>query len=241
MMVHYDESTTLARLDVAIRLKADLVHKLAALPPARWAAQVVRFVSALERSGVNDATALVVLLAELCEELRVMIGVSEFAKPSELTQLERAVVTSWTRLPPAVLLAKFKDHIVRALPIAPSGVSLSSLTQQTKTMIDERYAESLTLDDLAAAAGRSKRYVGTLFREEMGVTAHDYLTRVRLRRALDLIRQGEKIEVVSLLVGYRSKANFYRHFRTHLGITPLAYRAALANSTAFAKRHSGSD
>jgi AraC-like DNA-binding protein len=45
-----------------------------------------------------------------------------------------------------------------------------------------------------------------------------------------LIRNGEKIEAVSLLVGYRSKKNFYHHFRRHVGLTPLAYKAALFRS-----------
>ena len=41
-----------------------------------------------------------------------------------------------------------------------------------------------------------------------------------------LIRAGEKIEAISLLVGYRSKKNFYRHFKEQLGVTPTAYRSA---------------
>jgi len=77
------------------------------------------------------------------------------------------------------------------------------------------------------AAGSSTRQLATVFREELAMTAHDYLTRVRLRRALELIRRGEKIEAVSLLVGYRSKKNFYHHFKRHIGVTPLAYKAAL--------------
>jgi AraC-like DNA-binding protein len=66
-----------------------------------------------------------------------------------------------------------------------------------------------------------------LFEEQVGIPVHQHLTRVWLRQALELTRKGEKIEAVSLLVGYRSKANFYRHCKAQAGITPLAYRAAL--------------
>jgi len=41
-----------------------------------------------------------------------------------------------------------------------------------------------------------------------------------------LIRQGEKIEAVSLLVGYRSKKNFYQHFKQQIGVTPIVYKKA---------------
>jgi AraC-like DNA-binding protein len=228
MAVHFNESTDLSGLDAVIRLKADLLHKLGTSPPSRWTEQVVRFVSALERSDLRDRTALIVLLAELCEEIRVIIGVGEPASPSDVAGFERFALKTWTGLPTASILAQFKDRIVGVLlPAAPPRASLSPIVQRTKSIIDERYAEPLKLRDLATAAGRSKRYLGTLFREEVGMTAHEYLTRVRLRRALDLIRQGEKIEAVSLLVGYRSKANFYHHFKAQIGVTPLVYRAAL--------------
>jgi AraC-like DNA-binding protein len=39
-----------------------------------------------------------------------------------------------------------------------------------------------------------------------------------------LIRQGQKIEAVSLMVGYRSRKNFYRHFKAAVGMTPLTYK-----------------
>lgn len=228
MAIHFDGAPNLSRLDVAIRLKADLLRKLSEIPPVRWGREVGRFVSALERSGMRDPTALVVLLAELCEELRALIGVDELVNPGDLTDLEHAALGSWSQLPPATILAQFNDAMVRALlPATRTSASLSPLVQQTKALIDGRYAEPLTLAQLADAVGRSKRYLGTVFREEVGLTAHEYLTRVRLRRALELIREGQKIEAVSLLVGYRSKANFYHHFKTQLGITPVAYRAAL--------------
>lgn len=57
------------------------------------------------------------------------------------------------------------------------------------------------------------------------------MTQTRVHHAAALIRTGEKIEVVSLLVGYRSKKNFYRHFKERYGVTPLAYRTAVAGLT----------
>jgi AraC-like DNA-binding protein len=43
-----------------------------------------------------------------------------------------------------------------------------------------------------------------------------------------LIRAGEKIEIVSLLVGYRSTKTFYRNFNSPIGVTPIAYRVTLS-------------
>jgi AraC-like DNA-binding protein len=66
-----------------------------------------------------------------------------------------------------------------------------------------------------------------VFRKQTGQTIHTYLTQVRVLRALALIRAGEKIESVSQTVGYRSKKNFYRHFKEALGVTPVAYKTGM--------------
>jgi hypothetical protein len=58
------------------------------------------------------------------------------------------------------------------------------------------------------------------------------LTRVRLANAAFLVRSTMKIEAVALVVGYRSKKNFYRQFTRHFGVTPETYRRrAVARSS----------
>lgn len=127
------------------------------------------------------------------------------------------------------MLARFRQHILDVLLPAGRRRPTSPIAEVAKRIIDERYAEPLTLDVLAVAVGRLKRHLASIFRREVGLSVHGYLIRVRLNRALALIRAGEKIEAVSLLVGYRSKKNFYRNFNAHIGVTPIAYRNARSN------------
>ena len=94
-------------------------------------------------------------------------------------------------------------------------------------MIRTDYAELVTLPKLAAALDRPPAALGSLFRREVGMTARECLTRVRLAHATELIQSGVKIEAVALIVGYRSKKNFYRQFRRHFQTTPKAYRRSL--------------
>jgi two-component system, response regulator YesN len=89
--------------------------------------------------------------------------------------------------------------------------------------IEHSYAERITLHTMSAELNRQSAYLGHLFRKETGMTVRQWLTRVRLERAAALIRQGIKIEAVALIVGYRSKKNFYRQFRRHFATTPSAY------------------
>jgi AraC-like DNA-binding protein len=181
----------------------------------------MRFAAALERSDLTDPTALLVLLTELRHDLR-LLGVAEPAPSTPLLELAPDLTRH-------EMLARFRQHVLDVLlPVTRRRGSRSPFAEAAKRIIDERYAEPLTLDLLASDVGRSKRHLASLFLREFGVSVHGYVTHVRLNRALTLIRAGEKIEAVSMLVGYRSKKNFYRNFNAHLGVTPIAYRTTLA-------------
>lgn len=97
-------------------------------------------------------------------------------------------------------------------------------------VIERDYANVVTLRTLSSNVGRQPAYIGRLFRQEVGSTARDYLTHVRLEHAASLIRDGVKIEAVALSVGYRSKKNFYQQFRRHFGTTPLLFRTDSAGT-----------
>jgi AraC-like DNA-binding protein len=76
---------------------------------------------------------------------------------------------------------------------------------------------------LAQTRDRQAAYFGQIFRKQVGMTVHQWITRVRLDHAAALIRDGVKIEAVALMVGYRSKKNFYRQFRRRYATTPQRY------------------
>ena len=67
--------------------------------------------------------------------------------------------------------------------------------------IEQSYSEPITLQSLAAELHRQGAYLGATFRREVGVPMRRWLTSVRLDHASALIREGVKVEAVSLLVG----------------------------------------
>jgi transcriptional regulator GlxA family with amidase domain len=231
MAIHFADRPSPPALDLpgladVIRLKADLLRELATTQPSTWPEQLIRFVVALEHSDLRDTTALLVLLTELRQELGLLLRIAEQAAVGPRSKRTLDLRRDLRR---SEMLTRFRRHILEVVvPAAGRQRPRSPLARETKRIIDERYAEPLTLDVLAAAVGRSKRHVASVFVRECGVSVHRYLTRVRLNRALALIRGGEKIEAVSLLVGYRSKKNFYRNFNVHIGVTPIAYRTTLS-------------
>jgi AraC-like DNA-binding protein len=90
--------------------------------------------------------------------------------------------------------------------------------------IQQNYTQRVTLGTLATTLGRQSAYLGRLFRDEIGVTVHEYVTRARMVNGAVQVRSGVKIEAVALDLGYQSKKNFYRQFKRRFGMTPEAYR-----------------
>lgn len=101
----------------------------------------------------------------------------------------------------------------------------NDLVRQMLEQIETDYPHAITLRTMSARIGRQPAYLGRLFHQQVGSSVRDYLTRVRLEHAAELIRDGVKIEAVALSVGYRSKKNFYQRFRRCYGTTPVGYRA----------------
>lgn len=98
---------------------------------------------------------------------------------------------------------------------------------RAKDLVDARYAEPLTVADLARAAHLSPSQFSREFRRAHGETPHQYLLTRRLERAAALLRTTDRsVAEICMAVGWRSVGSFTTSFRRVHGITPLAYRRA---------------
>jgi hypothetical protein len=58
------------------------------------------------------------------------------------------------------------------------------------------------------------------FRDEFGCSPHDFLTRIRIAKAVPMLAKGEKTEAVALEVGYRSKKSLFSALKKLTGLRP---------------------
>jgi AraC-like DNA-binding protein len=103
-------------------------------------------------------------------------------------------------------------------------VTHSNTAAQAMKLIEQHYAEPLTATRIARMAGRSVLALRQEFRSAVGMSLRDYLTLVRMERARELLHASEKVEAVALQVGYRSKRQFIRQFKSHIGMLPSDFR-----------------
>jgi PAS domain S-box-containing protein len=95
--------------------------------------------------------------------------------------------------------------------------------------IDDHLHQPLRIPDLAARAGLSPFQFDQRLRALFGLSAGQYLARLRIGRACDRLRHADApLSELALECGYADQAAFTRQFRKSVGLTPGAYRLATA-------------
>jgi AraC-like DNA-binding protein len=106
---------------------------------------------------------------------------------------------------------------------------------RARDLADVRYAEPLSVDDLAAAAGLSRAHFSREFRRVFGDPPHVYLLTRRLERAAALLRTTDSsVADVCLSVGLTSVGSFTTSFTQTYGASPTAYRRRFPPASALA-------
>ena len=102
-------------------------------------------------------------------------------------------------------------------------------------LICDRYADSLTIEDLALAARMSRFHFSRLFRQQTGKSPYRYLLDVRMSRAAHLMRVRRcGVTEAALSVGCSDLGRFGRMFRAVHGVRPSDYLRDGPASTATA-------
>ena len=93
--------------------------------------------------------------------------------------------------------------------------------------IESRFDESITLPDIAKAAGMSHTTLTALMKEELGLTAIEYLMKYRITVAKKQLKfTSVPIKDIANMVGFKTVQHFNRIFKEITGTTPAEFRKA---------------
>jgi AraC-like DNA-binding protein len=107
---------------------------------------------------------------------------------------------------------------------------------RARDLADTRYAEPLTVDDLAAAAHLSRAHFSRAFRRAYGESPYSYLLTRRLERAAHLLRSTDwTVARICVSVGLTSVGSFTSSFTAAYGIPPTEYRRSFPHAAALAQ------
>ena len=89
-----------------------------------------------------------------------------------------------------------------------------------KIYMDENYSEPIDLGLISQQAFLSRYYFHRLFRQVYRRTPHQYLTKKRLEKAKDLLKENKPVGEVCHEVGFESLGSFSILFKKEIGFAP---------------------
>lgn len=91
--------------------------------------------------------------------------------------------------------------------------------------ISLHYKDELSIDTISSQAGFSKYYFCKLFKQQMGVTVHQYVNEFRINKAKELLAYSKlSINSIANHVGFKTTLTFLRAFERSVHMTPSEYR-----------------
>lgn len=128
------------------------------------------------------------------------------------------------------LLSIFAEHLsmVSNQVVVQQQTAEPPVITRAKQFIQEHQGEDLSLGQVAKAVNTSTFYFCKMFKKVTGVNFTDYLSRVRIEKAKNLLLNPNlRISEIAYEVGFQSLTHFNRVFKKIVGQSPTEYRGHL--------------
>jgi AraC family L-rhamnose operon transcriptional activator RhaR/AraC family L-rhamnose operon regulatory protein RhaS len=156
--------------------------------------------------GMDELGRLAKLIAELETELRAKAPGSRFVATAHFMQIIAFLARAYSKIPVE------KQRTVTQI-------------SELLGYMEQHFAEPISVSDLTKIAHMSQTSLFRLFRQLMGRSPIDYLIRLRIHKAAQLLRREPlRVKEVSEAVGFTDSNYFTRQFRQVMGVSPRAYQ-----------------
>jgi AraC-like DNA-binding protein len=117
---------------------------------------------------------------------------------------------------------QMEEHITR-----PPDVLIPPIHKAIQ-FIQSHYDEAISLATISAEVNMSREHFCTLFHKSTGLRFIEYLTRIRIEKSAEWLRNSDRpVTEIALACGFQSISQFNRSFRAILGESPREFRKQL--------------
>lgn len=96
---------------------------------------------------------------------------------------------------------------------------------QACAYIESHYSETISLETIAGQVYLNPIYFSNLFKRETGKSFTEYLTDFRMKKAKEMLRNGnDHINEIAVALGYSNARYFSKVFKKEVGVKPTDYR-----------------
>lgn len=100
---------------------------------------------------------------------------------------------------------------------------LDDRIHKVQEWMTHHFHEKFTMNHLAEKINTSTRNLSRLFKDTTGITIGQYLEKLRIEHAIQLLKENNKIEVIANECGFQSTNQLRQLFKKHVGVLPSAY------------------
>ena len=118
-------------------------------------------------------------------------------------------------------------EVVRHGGPAPRGARPRWLGR-VEELLHARIGRPMDIAAIAAEVDIHPVHLARVFRHHHGCSPADWLRRVRIRRACELLAGPASLSAIALATGFSDQSHFTRNFRREMGVTPGEYRRLVA-------------
>ena len=135
-------------------------------------------------------------------------------------------IAALAQLLASYLIEKYTDAAAEK-PDFRGGLPIRQL-RKVEDFVRGQLAEEISVEALAALVELSPFHFSRVFKKTTGMSPLQFVTRERITRAQQLIRETSRSLIeIALEVGYSSPSHFAQVFRKIVGVTPTEFRGAL--------------
>ncbi len=105
-----------------------------------------------------------------------------------------------------------------------------STIDRVQHYIELNCAQPLKLEEIAPLFGYNSSYLGKLFREQTNCSFNEYLDKVRMEHAKELLQKSNlRVYEVAAQLGYKDVDYFHKKFKKYVGVSPNEFRRGSEN------------
>ena len=122
-------------------------------------------------------------------------------------------------------MAKLLALTARSENLHQNKTNVSKYIESALEYIQNNFCGEITLTELAERFGVTKEHLSRVFKKETGLNFSEYLTRLRLSKAEELLcYSNETVSQIAFAIGFNDSNYFSDKFKKIYGVSPLKFR-----------------
>ncbi|HEX7057740.1 MAG TPA: response regulator [Bacilli bacterium] len=168
--------------------------------------------------SIGDALNILDELKRLLQDTAQQFGLSAEDCPRDVT-VDFSNFANYE----ALMLRMLDDGCRRIGNVASAGSRFS--VHEIKAYIDNFYFRDIKISMFTKKYHLSREYLMKLFKQEFGLGIHEYVQKIRMEKAAELLENPElKIHNIAGMLGYKDNNYFSKAFKNYYSVSPTEYR-----------------